>query len=60
VPTKEKARIAELEREVKELRRAHAILREASVFFAKIWEETFACYGAEKVRRQLQRDGTSC
>jgi len=34
VPTKEKARIAELEREVKELRRANAILREASVFFA--------------------------
>jgi transposase len=34
VPTKDKARIAELEREVKELRRANAILREASVFFA--------------------------
>jgi transposase len=34
VPTKEKARIAELEREVKELRRANAVLREASVFFA--------------------------
>jgi transposase len=34
VPTKDKARIAELEREAKEPRRASAILREASVFFA--------------------------
>ncbi len=34
VPTKERARIAELEREVKELRRSNEILKAASVFFA--------------------------
>jgi transposase len=33
VPTKEKARIAELEREVKELRRANEILKAAAAFF---------------------------
>jgi len=32
--TEDKARIAELEREVRELRRANAILRSASAFFA--------------------------
>jgi putative transposase len=25
----------------------------------KIWEENFRCYGAEKMWRQLQRDGAS-
>ncbi|MEV8339681.1 transposase [Leucobacter sp. NPDC077196] len=34
VTTDEKARVAALEREVKELRRANAILRSASAFFA--------------------------
>jgi transposase len=33
-PTKERARIAELEREVKELRRSNEILKAASIFFA--------------------------
>ena len=33
VPTREKARIAELEREVKELRRANEILKVAAAFF---------------------------
>jgi transposase len=33
--TAEKARIKELEREIKELRRANAILRDAAAFFAK-------------------------
>jgi putative transposase len=26
----------------------------------RIWEDNFACYGAEKIWRQLQRDGVSC
>ena len=34
VTTEDKARIAELEREVRELRRANAILKSASAFFA--------------------------
>lgn len=34
VTTDEQARVAELEREVRELRRANAILRSASAFFA--------------------------
>ena len=27
---------------------------------AKIWRENFSCYGAEKMWRQLQRDGVAC
>jgi transposase len=34
VPTEERQRIAELEREVRELRRANEILKAASAFFA--------------------------
>lgn len=33
--TAEKARVKELEREIKELRRANSILRDAAAFFAK-------------------------
>ena len=36
VTTDEKARVAEREREVRELRRANAILRSASAFFASM------------------------
>jgi transposase len=35
VPTAERQRIAELEREVRELRRANEILKAASAFFAR-------------------------
>jgi transposase len=35
VTTDERARLAELEREVKELRRANEILKAASAFFAR-------------------------
>ena len=35
VTTEEKARIKELEREVRELRRANTILRQASAYFAQ-------------------------
>jgi putative transposase len=33
---------------------------ELKLLIARIWEENFACYGAEKLWRQLQRDGISC
>jgi putative transposase len=32
---------------------------ELKLLIMKIWEENFACYGAEKVWRQLQREGVS-
>ena len=35
IPTEERRRIAELEREVRELRRANEILKAASAFFAR-------------------------
>jgi putative transposase len=32
---------------------------ELKLLIARIWEENFRCYGAEKIWRQLQRDGVS-
>ena len=32
---------------------------ELKLLIAKIWKENFRCYGAEKIWRQLQRDGVS-
>ncbi|MEV6742464.1 transposase [Streptomyces sp. NPDC051104] len=43
------ARIAELEREVKELRRANAILKSASAFFASMTESETRAYGGDRV-----------
>jgi transposase len=40
VPTEERQRIAELEREVRELRRANEILKAASAFFAQELDPT--------------------
>ena len=55
-------RIKELEREVRELRKANEILKLASAFFAqaeldRVWRANLQVYGADKVWRQLHREG---
>src|SRR5712671_5902194 len=52
----DKKRITELEREVRELRRANEILKAAVM---RVWKEKGrGVYGARKVWRELKREGT--
>src|SRR6266536_34203 len=54
VPTAEQQRIAELEREVRELRRANEILKAASAFFARELDAHRDRFGVEPICRTLQ------